>query len=75
MRPSRKLRSWLTGLTFALTFAGLPGCGGGGEPETPPMDSAQFEADKKAYQEVRRSERGEKVVLPGDPVPAKKKGR
>jgi len=54
-------------LAGSAAFSG--GCGG--EPETPPVGSEKFEAEKKSYQEARRKEYNRKSF---EPPPAKGAG-
>jgi len=66
IRP-QPLRSLVGCLLWVCGFSLVPGCGG--EPPTPQIGSAEFEAQRKDYQEVRRKERG----LPSfDPAQAPK---
>jgi hypothetical protein len=66
IRP-QPLRALVGCLVCLCGVSLLPGCGG--EPPPPPTGSAEFDAQKKDYQEVRRKERG----LPTfDPAEAKK---
>ena len=55
IRPQR-LRLFVGCLVGLCGLVLWPGCGG--EPPPPPTGSAEFEAAKKEYQEVRRKERG-----------------
>jgi len=50
------LRSLVRCLVCLCGFSLLPGCGGG--PPPPQIGSAEFEAQRKDYQEERRKEHG-----------------
>jgi hypothetical protein len=70
IRPQR-LRLFVGCLVGLCGLVLWPGCGG--EPPPPPTGSAEFEAAKKEYQEVRRKERGlESFEPPAKTGPAKK---
>ena len=58
-----RISSSLLGAALVFGSAALSG-GCGGEPETPPVGSEKFEAEKKSYQEARRKEYNRKTFEP-----------